>query len=59
MNKIKNIYNQIKFYFKKYGFWATVKKCLKKIITKDPVRDSERANYQEWIIQNETNLRQI
>jgi len=41
MNKIKNIYNQIKFYFKKYGFWATVKKCLKKIITKDPVRDSE------------------
>lgn len=59
MNKIKNIYNQIKFYFKKYGFWATVKKCLKKIITKDPVRDSERANYQEWIRQNEPNEEEL
>ena len=59
MNKIKNIYNQIKFYFKKYGFWATVKKCLKKIITKDPARDSERANYQEWIRQNEPNEEEL
>ena len=59
MNKIRNIYNQIKFYFKKYGFWATIKKCLKKIITKDPARDSERANYQEWIRQNEPNEEEL
>ena len=53
MNKIRNIINQVKFYFKKYGFLATVKKCIKKLITKDPIRDRERENYKEWIRQNE------
>ena len=59
MNKIKNIINQVKFYFKKYGFWATVKKCIKKLITKDPIRDRERENYKEWIRQNEPNEEEL
>jgi GT2 family glycosyltransferase len=53
MNKIVNIINQVKYYFKKYGFLATVKKCLKKLITRDPIKNQERENYQLWIKANE------
>ena len=58
MNKLKNIYNQIKYYFKKYGFKATVKKCLKKLIFFYKP-NTENEHYKEWIRQNEPNSEEL
>jgi GT2 family glycosyltransferase len=52
MNKLKNLYNQISFYFKKYGFLATIRKCFRKIFVERRFH-TERANYQLWIKANE------
>lgn len=55
MKKLKNIYNQVSFYFKKYGLWATIKKCIKKLVYKILGKDTRnlRAEYYSWIKNNE------
>lgn len=55
MEKIRSIYVRVKFYFKKYGFKATLKKCLKKVVYKLLGKSTRnlRVEYMEWIKNNE------
>ncbi len=54
---IKHIYNEIRYYYKTYGFWKTVKKCLSKlkriILRQDRWKNSNIAIYHNWIENNE------
>ncbi len=63
MNKLKNIYNQVKSYFKKYGFFATIKKCIYKlclkILNKDYRTRDIKAEYMAWINNNEPNKEEL
>ena len=58
MRKIINIFNQVKFYFKKYGMKATIKKCLRKICW-ERGKNQEFLNYQRWISENEPNAEEL
>lgn len=58
MRKIINIFNQVKFYFKKYGMKATIKKCLRKIFW-ERGKNQEFLNYQRWISENEPNAEEL
>jgi len=61
MKKLIHIFNQVKYYFKKYGFIPTVKKCLKKLknkICKNTQRNL-RAEYYAWINNNEPNEEEL
>ncbi len=59
--RIKNIINNVKYYFKKYGFKKTIKKIISKLYTKifkgEQLKNlqSEREKYQIWINNNEPN----
>ena len=62
--RIKHIYNQVKYYFKMYGFWRTVKKCLVKIRDRILRRNKIQFNdynqqYQIWIANNEPNKEEL
>lgn len=53
-------FNQIKYYFNRYGFWKTLLKCIKRIFRikdKEPYTDKEA--YQMWIDNNESKLSEI
>ena len=60
---IKHIWNEIKYYFKTYGFWKTVKKCLSKIkkiiLRREKNEDTNSQIYAEWIIKNEPNEEEL
>ena len=60
---IKHILNEIKYYFKTYGFWKTVKKCLSKIkkiiLRREKNEDTNSQIYAEWIIKNEPNEEEL
>ena len=54
---IKHIYNEIKYYFKTYGLWKTIKKCLVKIkriiLRQEKWSTSSVEVYHDWIKNNE------
>lgn len=57
---LKHRLNQIKYYFGRYGFFETVKKCFKRLlgIKDNPVyTDSEL--YKMWMINNEPNEKEL
>ena len=59
---LKNTYNQIRFYFKTYGFWNTVKKCLSKM--KDFILGRKNpsnsiSSYEQWMKNNEPNEEEL
>ena len=54
MLKIKDIFNQIKFYLKKYGILKTIKKCLVRVIAGKKYNINKTIKeYKEWIERNE------
>ena len=58
MNFIKHRINQIKFYIKKYGFFRTIKKCIKVVIRKiiriiKNEKELQYGDYGGWIRYNE------
>ena len=58
MSPIRNIYNQIKFYLGKYGFFKTIKKCIKVGFIKlkrwiKGEKDPQYGDYGDWIWANE------
>ena len=58
MSPVKNIYNQIKFYLGKYGFFKTIKKCIKVAFIKikrfiKGEKDPQYGDYGDWIRANE------
>ena len=58
--KLKHIFNQVKFYWKTYGVWKTIKKCFVKI--KNIVLRKEGknvSNYKLWIKNNEPNKEEL
>ena len=65
MRRLQNIMNQVRYYFKKYGFVKTVKKVVLKTYTKIFRREqeahlvSEREKYQIWIKNNEPDEKQL
>ena len=50
--KIQNIVNQVKYYFKAYGFKKTIIKIFSKLHTLKNMQ-SDREKYQTWILNNE------
>lgn len=56
---IKHIYNEVKYYFKTYGLWKTIKKCLVKIkriiLRQEKWSISSVEVYHNWIKNNEPN----
>ena len=56
---IKHIYNEVKYYFKTYGLWKTIKKCLVKIkriiLRQEKWSISSVELYHNWIKNNEPN----
>ncbi len=59
MNKIQNLKNQIRFYFKKYGFWATLKKCIYRLFVHTNLETRNANNYKAWIDENEPNEEEL
>ena len=63
--RIKNIINNVKYYFKKYGFKKTIKKIISKLYTKifkgEQLKNlqSEREKYQIWIKNNEPSEQEL
>lgn len=63
--KIKHIKNQVKYYYKKYGFIKTIKKVLIKTYKKNFRRSqniqiiNDREKYQIWIKNNEPNEKEL
>ena len=63
--KIKHIINQVKYYYKKYGFIKTIKKILIKTYKKIFRRSqniqiiNDREKYQIWIKNNEPNEKEL
>ena len=59
MMNIKHIYNEVKYYFKTYGLWKTIKKCLVKIkriiLRQEKWSISSVEVYHNWIKNNEPN----
>lgn len=58
MNILKHRFNQIKFYIGKYGFFKTVKKCIKTVLRKivrflKGEKDLQYGDYGGWIKYNE------
>ena len=58
MNFIKHRINQIKFYIGKYGFFRTIKKCIKVVIRKiiriiKNEKELQYGDYGGWIKHNE------
>ena len=58
MSPVKNIYNQVKFYLGKYGFFKTIKKCIKVAFIKikrfiKGEKDPQYGDYGDWIRTNE------
>lgn len=58
MNIIKHRFNQIRFYIKKYGFFKTIKKCIKVVVRKiirilKNEKDPTYGDYGGWIKFNE------
>ena len=51
-----NLKNKISYYYKKYGFWNTIKKILKKVLLIERPGNREYRNYQTWINNNEPDL---
>ena len=52
MFNFKSLKNQISFYYKKYGFWATIKKCFSRLFSKNPFMERNKRNYIEWLKYN-------
>ena len=58
MSPLRNIYNQVKFYLGKYGFFKTIKKCIKVAFIKikrfiKGEKDPQYGDYGDWIRSNE------
>ena len=49
MRIITNLKNQIAYYYKKYGFWATIKKCFVRLFTKNGFIERNKRNYMTWL----------
>ena len=58
MRKIMNIFNQVKYYLKKYGLKATFRKCMRKLFV-EKGNNQELLNYQKWIQENEPNAEEL
>jgi len=57
---LKHRLNQIKYYFERYGFFETVKKCLKRLLgIKDAALYTDSEAYKIWIKNNEPNEAEI
>ena len=64
MSPVKNIYNQIKFYLGKYGFFKTIKKCIKVGFIKikrfiKGEKDPQYGDYGDWIRANEVGTMEL
>ena len=57
--KIKNVYQKISYYFKRYGFWKTLKKCLKKLFRIKENRMSNQEAYEKWMKNNEKTIEEL
>ena len=52
--------NQIKYYFARYGFFETVKKCIKRILgIKDNPVYTDNELYKMWIANNEPSEKEL
>ena len=57
---IKNRINEVKYYYKKYGFFRTIKKSFIKIIRIIfGIHGEERENYKRWIKNNEPSKQEL
>ena len=57
---LKHRINQIKYYFGRYGFFETIKKCLKRILgIKDANLYTDSELYRMWIENNEPNEKEL
>lgn len=56
---IKNAYQKISYYFKRYGFWATLKKCLKRLFKIKENRMTNQEAYEKWMEKNELNSEEL
>jgi GT2 family glycosyltransferase len=52
MRKLKNIKNQILFFYEKYGLWATIKKCIIRLFSKDSFVERSKRYYNYWLKEN-------
>ncbi len=56
---IKNVYQKTSYYFKRYGFWATFKKCLKRLFRIQENRMTNQEAYEKWMENNEPNSEEL
>ncbi len=56
---LKNNLNKITYYFRRYGFWQTLKKILKRIFHIKENRKSNQEQYKIWISKNELSTEEL
>lgn len=56
---LKNNFNKIKYYFRRYGFWKTLKKVLKRVFHIKENRKSNQEQYKMWMEKNNPSLEEL
>ena len=56
---LKNNFNKIKYYFRRYGFWRTLKKVFKRLFRIKENRKSNQEQYKIWMEKNNPTIEDL